>query len=1035
MILVWLSGGTGILATMATATSQSFVGRAEELGRLLRVLARAQEGHPAVALVAGDAGVGKTRLLTELAAHAEAQGVRVLVGGCMEVGDLGLPYVPFVDAFRDLGARAGEAELAAELAATAPGLGLLLPRAGLAPAPPPLAQPQPPGEGFDRVRLFDGVLSLLVGLADQAPLLLVIEDLHWADRSTRDLVAFLIRTLRTGRVALVASYRSDDLHRRHPLRPLLAELVRVPDLERVDLRPFSRRELAQYLAGLAGAEVSPDAVDRILARSEGNPFFAEELVAAGATRRDVALPEALADVLRDRVEALSDLAQEVLKVAAVAGRRVSHRLLVAAAGLPEPELEQGLREAIAAQVLAADPVAESYRFRHALLQEVVYGDLLPGERTRLHATYARLLAQAGSGAGSGADPGGRAGELDWDTDGGGAAELAYHALASHDLPGALAALLRATADATAMSAPAEAARHLEQALELWDQVPGADAVAGTDRVELLLRAAEAANHSGEYRHATKFTREAIAAIDPATDPLRAAAAADRLSEFLMDYHASDDEHGEMLAVARRAVELVPSEPPTALRARVTGQLSRTLSHLHLHDEARRWCDEALAVARTVGSAVDEARALLVLALLAFRHNDVEQARALLDQASARAATSCDRMVELRAQFYRGQLEYDAGDLATAAVAFSQAVVHAERSGLRWSGFGADAGVLRCLAYYAAGDWDQAERLSVTVDDRSPAAGGLSAAALLVEVGRGSPAAHQRFARLRAFFDDRWVAYLAASAGADLALWDGDLDEARELVRFCLSSIAPSEDPWALSAIRPAALGIAAEAERAVRARIAGDEAALAEATKLGESLLERARGAERKARALSLQVGPEAIAWLARAEAEWTRLQGQADPERWAAAADAFAFGYVYEEARARWRLAEALLAAGHREEAEAQLRAAHQVAARLGAEPLRAELAALARRGRLDLGAGAGDAHPGGDPAARVIGGLTPRELEVLRLVAAGRSNQQIADTLFISRKTASVHVSNILGKLGVHTRVEAAATAHRLGLDALDA
>jgi DNA-binding CsgD family transcriptional regulator/tetratricopeptide (TPR) repeat protein len=997
------------------------------------MLARAEQGRPAVALVAGDAGVGKTRLLAELAAHAESRGVRVLVGGCMEVGDLGLPYVPFVDAFRDLGARPGEPEVAAELAATVPGLGLLLPRRGrdpsasgmdgdvAAPATTPAAAPGlalPPAEGFERVRLFDGVLSLLVGLAELAPLLLVIEDLHWADRSTRDLVAFLTRTLRTGRVALVGSYRSDELHRRHPLRPLLAELLRVPDLERIELRPFTRRELTQYLTGLEGGEVTPEAVDRILARSEGNPFFAEELVAAGATRRDVALPEALADVLRDRVEALPDLAQEVLKVAAVAGRRVSHQLLVAAAGLPETKVEAGLHEAIAAQVLVADPATESYRFRHALLQEVVYGDLLPGERTRLHATYARLLAGAG----------------EQEPERGVAAELAYHALASHDLPGALAALLRASAEATAMSAPAEAARHLEQALELWDQVPDAAEVAGTDRVELLLRAAEAANHSGEFRHATKLTREAIAAVDPASDPLRAAVGRDRLSEFLLDYHSGDEAHGEMLTAARHAVELVPAEPPTALRARVTGQLGRVLAHVHLHDEAQRWCDEALAVARKVGSVVEEARALLVCAVLAFRHDEIERARALLDEASARAATACDRMVELRALYYRGQLEYDTGNLAAAAEAFGQAVAHAERNGLRWSGFGADAAVLRCLACYAVGDWDQAERLSVTVDDRSPAAGGLSAAALMVEVSRGSPAAHERFARLRAFFDDRWVAYLAAGAGADLALWDGNLDEARGLIRFCLASVPVSDDPWALSAIRPAALGIAAEAERAMQARIAGDQAAVAEATKVGEALLERARAAERKARALGLQVGPEAAAWLARAEAEWTRLEGRADPARWAAAVDAFAFGHVYEEARCRWRLAEALLAEGHREEAEGQARAAWRVATRLGAAPLRVALVALARRGRLDLGDGATTVAEE-DPAAGALAALTPRELEVLRLVAAGRSNQQIADALFISRKTASVHVSNILGKLDVRTRLEAAALAHRLGLELADA
>jgi predicted ATPase len=315
---------------MTSATATGLVGRAEELERLLGLLDRAERGRPAVGLIAGDAGVGKTRLLDELAARAEGRGVQVLVGGCMEVGDVGLPYVPFVDAFRDLGTRPGEAEVAAPLAAALPSLGRLLPELATDHGPA-----LPPGDGFERVQLFDGVLSLLVRLSELAPLLLVIEDLHWADQSTRDLLAFLVRTLRGGRVALVASYRSDELHRRHPLRPLLAELVRLPDLERIDLAPFGRVELAEHLQAVVGQVVPAAVVDRILARSEGNAFFAEELVAAGAIRADIALPDALADVLLGRIEALPELAQEVLKVAAVAGRRVGHRLLVADSGRPE----------------------------------------------------------------------------------------------------------------------------------------------------------------------------------------------------------------------------------------------------------------------------------------------------------------------------------------------------------------------------------------------------------------------------------------------------------------------------------------------------------------------------------------------------------------------------------------------------------------------------------------------------------------------------------------------------------------------------
>jgi DNA-binding CsgD family transcriptional regulator len=227
----------------------------------------------------------------------------------------------------------------------------------------------------------------------------------------------------------------------------------------------------------------------------------------------------------------------------------------------------------------------------------------------------------------------------------------------------------------------------------------------------------------------------------------------------------------------------------------------------------------------------------------------------------------------------------------------------------------------------------------------------------------------------------------------------------------------------LSAIWPAALGLAAEADLAERARARGDQATAKEHQEVGRDLLERARAALRRARDLGRQVGPEALAWLARAEAEWARAEGRPDPDRWSAAADAFGYGYLYEEARCRWRLAEALLTEGDRDRAAEQARVAHELAQRLGAAPLLAALEALGRRGRLDLGA---QARPGPDTP-----GLTPRELEVLRLVAAGRSNGQIAEALFISRKTASVHVSNILAKLGARTRTEAAAAAHRLGLD----
>ena len=984
----WVGGA--ILTDIAIAPSSAFIGRSEELGRLSDLLEKAEQSRRAVALVAGDAGVGKTRLLGELAEQARNRGARVLVGGCMETGDVGLPYVPFVDAFSDLGARPEETELTSSLVAAVPNLGRLLPALG---EERPWGSPA--NDEFEQVELFGGIQSLLVRLSELAPLLLVVEDIHWADRSTRDLLSFLVRTIRSGRVALIASYRSDELHRRHPLRPLLGELVRVPDIERIELAPFTRSELAAHLEAIVGGRVEASVVDRILARSEGNAFFAEELVAGGALSNEVVLPEALADVLRDRIETLSEGARELLKVASVAGRRVSHRLLVAAEGRPESEVEAALRETIAAQVIVSDPGTETYRFRHALLQEAVYGDLLPGERVRLHGAYAEVLAESGP-----------------------AAELAHHCLASHDLPGALAALVRAAAHATAVSAPAEAMGHLTQAIELWDRVPDAEKVAGIERSALLLKAADAAGNSGEFRRAVPLAREAVVAIDAQEDPLRAALAYERLGEHLYQTGLHIE---ESLDNFRRAVDLVPAQPASAQRARVTAGLARALAGARQYDEARKWCDEALTVAKAADAAAEETHASITLAVLEARHDNPEHARSLFRDARARAAEVGDRFQELRAQSSMGGLELDIGDLSAACAALDEAVALADKAGLSWSQYGINSGALRSFAYYAAGRWDEAEDLVAALDDRMVDAGALSAAALFVEVGRGRPIAADRLARLETVWaEDDWVAYLSGGCGADLALWEGDLERARALVARTLDVLDAADETWELSAIWPATLGLAVEAEEAERARKSGDDTASAKARAAGEDLLERCREVERRTRSVGRQIGPEALAWLARAEAEWTRLEGSVDADAWERAVTAFSYGYLYEDARSRWRLAEALLTDGRRDEAAKHLEAAYAVAEQLEAEPLRAELEALARRGRIDVGTAP-------DSGAA---GLTAREVEVLKLVSAGRSNQEIADTLFISRKTASVHVSHILTKLGVRTRVEAAAAAHRLGL-----
>ena len=970
--------------------SSTFTGRAVELRRLDALLERAGQGSPQVVLVAGDAGVGKTRLLLALADRARQRGTRVLMGASVELGDIGFAYLPVVDALRELADDPEEARLLTGAAMTAPALGRLLP--GIEPA-------GPAGDSLDQLQVLDAVRAVLVGLAERSPVALVLEDLHWADRATRDLIAFLARTLRAGRVTLVVSYRSDELHRRHPLRPLLAELVRLPAVERLELAPFTRAELAEHLEAIAGAPLAAEQVEGIHARSEGNPFYAEQLLAAaGAGDAHVELPPTLVEVLLARVQGLSEPAQQVLRVAAVAGRRVPHRLLAAVAGQPEAELEQGLHEAVGAGVLATDVATGGYAFRHALLQEAVYGDLLPGERVRLHAAYARLLA---------ADPDGAA------------AELAHHCLASHDLVGALAASVRAAEEAEAVLAPADALRHLSAALRVWERVPEPVAVSGIDRIELTLRAAAAASAAGEHQRAASLAQDAARAAE---DPAQAARAHERRGVYLFDAGRIE----EALDARAQAVELVPAEPPTRLRARVTAAMAQALVNARRRDDARRWCDEALAAARGAGSAEEEADVLITLGMIE-QYHDPAKARSLFAAARAQAAGAGNLEIELRAVYDDAEVGKQLGDLASAGSGFDDGAELARRSGLGWSRFGIYMRREQLAVRYLTGDWDECERLLAAVPElvTTLAAAQVAVQGLGVLVARARPAAPARLRQLAGLagadpFLDRDVAVWEA----ELAGWQGDLERARSAIRRGLAAADAVEIfDQALEGAWVAMNGLSVEADRAEQARAARDTATLADATATGWALLERVRADAEQAPRAGLAHDVHVRGRLAKAEAEWTRLQGRSDPARWQAAVEAFSYGNVYAVARCQWRLAEALAGGGDRERATAAARAAHATATRLGSAPLREALEALARRGRLDLGVVL--------PAQRTLAGLTPRELEVLRLLVEGRSNRQIAEQLFISAKTASVHVTNLLSKLGVHSRLEAAAMARRLGLE----
>jgi DNA-binding CsgD family transcriptional regulator/tetratricopeptide (TPR) repeat protein len=983
------------------------VGRAEELARLLEHVDHAVAGRPSAVLLAGDAGVGKTRLLDELAGCAVQRGVRVLLGHCVDLGDVGLPYLPFVDLLRPVAADPALAPAAAALPAltdlltAGPGVPAL---AEADVAPTPAHRNLRPALDDGRLQLFESVAALLGRLSADAPLLVVLEDLHWADRSSRDLLRYLLARLADERVAVVASYRSDDLHRRHPLRPLLAELVRLPGVDLVELGPLPDSDVAALVRSLAepGRRVDEAEVAGVVRRAEGNAFYAEELVAAGVACET--LPVVLADVLLSRVERLGPDAQQVLRVAAVAGRKVRHDLMAAVSGLAAPQLEQALAEAVHSHLLVVDDDGR-YRFRHALLREAVLADLLPGERVRLHGAVAGYLTEH--------------------REAGTAAERAHHARESNDLPAAFSAALEAAEEAHRSGAPAERLQQLEAALALWPAVLDAQERAGRSQGQLLLSAAIAARAGGDLHRSVALLRSAADVLGDNDDVALRARVQYTLAQLLIWLDDLPGAH----AASSAALALVPAEPPSSERAWSLAAHVRSSVYVGRRIDAEAAAAEALAAADALG--LDGVWADVAVSMArTMEGEDPAAAQARLEEALARARRSGDVDVEMRVLFNLAITAHEQGRLTDALEWTSVATERARGLGVEWSFYPAELRHLHIVTAYVAGEWDSSladvERISRLPDT----AAHVRAASLLVLVGRGDPAARERLAwagGLNARPGDQGVMLLVhtAAAAVELASWDGDAETA---VRRADEDVRRLAELWPLdrlAAIRIVALALAAAGDAAATARLVGDDAAAARWSASGERLVALADDAVADFSATGGQLGPEALAWQARIAAERARLGGTAEPELERAAVDRFArLGHVYEEARSRWRLAEALIAADERDEAADQLRAAHEVAVRLGAQPLRAAVEALARRARLDAGL------PGAGRLVEPSTVFTPREAEVLALIAQGRTNRQIGAALYISEKTASVHVSNILAKLRAGSRTEAVALAAERGL-----
>jgi len=989
--------------------SPVFIGRRGELTSLSALMDRAQAREPAFAVIGGEAGVGKTRLVQEAVERAAAAGFLVLTGQCVELGAEGLPLAPLVDALRILARTLPPGELAEVLGPAGPVLARLLPE--LLPG----AEARRPGEEIQKAQLLELVLGVLDRLSAARPVLFVIEDLHWADQSTLDLAAFLIRSLRGSRVMLAATYRSDELHRRHPLRPLLAGWERVRSVDRLELPRFDQGEVGAQLAAILGGDPAPGMTEQIFDRSGGNAYLVEELAGTVSEDGDGDLPPSLRDVLLSRVDALSPDAQRLLRVVSVAGRTVPDELLATVAGTGEAALYAALREAVENHLLLIGPGGRGYAFRHALTRDAVYEDVLPGERVRLHAAYADALTR---------DP-----RLA-DDEGALPAALAYHWYAALDLPQALPAAIEAARHATASYAPAEALRHLERALEIWPRVGDAEQRTGLDLTEVSRLAAEAAYRSGALDRAGSLLTEALAQLPADASPVRRALLLERQAVIQRD----SGRQPAAVASLEEGLALLPAGDADAGRAHavllatLAGVLMRGSEMERAADVARR----AVAAAREAGAREAEAEAAITLGS-GIAYLDEPEAGLESLRAGVRLALELDiPLTALRGYVNLSDVVELLGRHEEAVREAEAALDLAARSGMTRT-FGAYVMGNQAEPLLRLGQWDRADELTARAVNAMPEGVFLATAKHLrseLAAMRGQYDDAERDLRegRRAMgdTDDTQFTQPYRYLEATIALSRGDLGAAREALAAGLDSGTAN---WQARYAWPVLwLAMRVEAEEAIAARDRRQDPP--------PQVAERCEALAAIA-ARMVTPAPPWIGYRALVAAEQARAAGTGQAPAWAAAVTAWRVaGEPYPLAYALLRLAEAHATGPDRAATAAAVREAHEIAARIGARPIAAETEALARRARLSLdphaardeGAPAGAAAPA-DDLARF--GLTEREREVLVRLAAGRSNPEIARELFISAKTASVHVSNILAKLGVSGRVEAAAVAHRLGIE----
>jgi DNA-binding CsgD family transcriptional regulator/tetratricopeptide (TPR) repeat protein len=940
--------------------SSGLFGRDRELVEADDMLAHVAAGTPQALCLGGDAGIGKTTLVTGVAARAQERGFTVLVGHCLDI-DNGVPLQPVREALR--GAVAGRAA------------------DGLPPVTGRLAGfllGGKPDESASPAAVLEDLSQVVRELSAESPLMVVLEDMHWADRSTQDFAVSLSRTVQ-GPVCLVLTYRSDELTRRHPFRRALVELGRSVGSRRIDLPPLDRVGIAGIVEACTG-HPDPALVGSLLARCEGNPLYAEELLQAGPT----ALPGPLSDLLLARVDALSAATRDLLRLASVGGSRLDPKLLAEVSEMDEATLEACLREGIDANVLRV--TGDHLDFRHGLLREAIYDDLLPGERTRAHARMAGMMhARLGDHAGMN--------ELGM---------LAFHWYAAHDQPEAFRASVRAGMAARTYGGP-EAVTHLERALELYDQVADdTDKLAKADLIRLL---AEACKEHGEHDRAGVLMRKALELVDDDTDRLLASRVYSSYAVLCEEFEGQLGHHEAL----ERAIEYAAG-PPSEELASALSMMAGWHMRVQRNAGAIAYADRAIEVAAAVPVPVVESVSRQHRGWAHYFNGRIEQALADFDAAARAAARGGNAAETAYSELHRILVLGDLPDPEAALVMAGELLARAGAQGL--PEVAQHCGIGIAFVLLEQGRLDDADLL-------------LSE---LVDVGMAPDNHRWRSARSRLLLFRGDVAAALALERETLALWrtvvvlpdwwdviqhvqvldaNGLPDEAIGVVREHMQMFRDVDAMITQAGVALLGyLGLAI-AQRAGRPL---DQALLAQA----DDLLGRATESSTD-QALSTWLGTHLL--LARAHR--ADLLGEPSVEPWRAAYDACAALGAGHALQARLGLAAALLTAGEKDEARVVLPGLWSDARAIGVLGVADQAARLARRHRIPL--------PDGQVPNR-LDILTAREREVLDVLATGATNRDIAERLFISKKTVSVHVSNLMAKLGVPNRGAAAALARDL-------